>query len=443
MTIKKRYRDKKGNYLHKKAKKYIPGGNSLLSKRREMFAPDIWPSFFDSAKGIKVKDLSGNYYKDFSHFAVGTNSLGYGNKQVDYAVKNCIQKGNMSTLNPPEEVLLAEKLVKMHPWSSMARFARTGGEANSIAIRIARAFTKKSVIAFCGYHGWHDWYLSANLRDKKNLDKQLLSGLSTSGVPRELESTSIPFFEGELNKLEHILKTKKVAAIKMEVMRSKKPSKKYLKDIRYLANKYNSLLIFDECTSGFRESFGGLHLNYNINPDILVLGKALGNGYAITSVIGKKEIMDFSQSTFISSTFFTERIGFVAALETLKEMKKIRSWEKISSTGLSFKNLLSSLFKKYDLNLKISGMDALVSYNLEHNEAIEAKTFMSQEMLKYGFLSSNLFYPSTAHKEDDLKEFFYYLEKVVIKIKEIKEKKAKLADYLDGPKSHTTFQRLN
>ena len=115
----------------------------------------------------------------------------------------------MSTLNPPEEVYLAEKLVKMHPWSSMARFARTGGEANSIAIRIARAHTKRSKIAFCGYHGWHDWYLSANLRNKNNLDQLLLAGLSTSGVPRELESTSIPFLEGDLNKLESILKSKK------------------------------------------------------------------------------------------------------------------------------------------------------------------------------------------------------------------------------------------
>lgn len=443
MKNKKIQLDKKGNNLHLKAKKYIPGGNSLLSKRREMFAPDVWPSYFDKAKGIKVRDLSGRTYKDFSHFAVGTNSLGYGNNKVDQAVKKCIHKGNMSTLNPPEEVYLAEKLVKMHPWSSMARFARTGGEANSIAIRIARAHTKRSKIAFCGYHGWHDWYLSANLRNKNNLDQLLLAGLSTSGVPRELESTSIPFLEGDLNKLESILKSKKVAAIKMEVMRSKRPSKKYLRDIKFLAKKYDSLLIFDECTSGFRESFGGLHLNYDTNPDLLVLGKALGNGYAITSVLGTEEVMDSSQSTFISSTFFTERIGFVAALETLREMKKHKSWNKISSTGRDFKNQLSRLFEKYEIGLNISGMDALVSYNLNHAEFIEAKTFISQEMLKYGFLCSNLFYPSTAHKKEDLKEFFYFLEKVITVLKDILVKKEKVEDYLKGPKSHITFERLN
>ena len=199
-------KQKKNNLNHILAKKLIPGGNSLLSKRREMFAPEQWPAYFESACGIRVIDIEGTEFRDFSHFGVGTNTLGYGNKEVDDAVRGCIDKGNMSTLNPFEEVQLAEKLVKLHPWSSMARFARTGGEANSIAIRIARAYTNKSKIAFCGYHGWHDWYLSANIKDKKNLDKQLLSGLSHVGVPKELANTSIPFIDGDLETLERTLK---------------------------------------------------------------------------------------------------------------------------------------------------------------------------------------------------------------------------------------------
>ena len=158
-----------GEELHVRAKELIPGGNSLLSKRREMFAPDQWPAFFDKAKGILVTDLDGREFRDFSHFGVGTNTLGYGNEHVDAAVQSCIQKGNICTLNSPEEVYLAERLVKMHPWSAMARFARSGGEANSIAVRIARAHTGKSKIAFCGYHGWHDWYLSANIENSQNI----------------------------------------------------------------------------------------------------------------------------------------------------------------------------------------------------------------------------------------------------------------------------------
>ena len=429
--------------LYIKAKQLIPGGNSLLSKRREMFAPNQWPAYFDEAKGIQVSDLDGKKYRDFSHFGVGTNTLGYGNTHVDAAVSNCIKKGNLSTLNCPEEVYLADKLVQMHPWSSMVRFARTGGEANSIAVRIARAHSNKSKIAFCGYHGWHDWYLSANIHDSKNLDKQLLSGLSASGVPKELKSTSIPFNDGDLEKLEEILKEGDVAAIKMEVMRSNEPSIQYLKDIRNLADSYNCLLIFDECTSGFRETFGGLHLKYGINPDIAILGKTLGNGYAITAVIGTDSVMNSAQSTFISSTFFTERVGFSAALASLEEMERTKSWEVISKKGSEFKTKIKQLFEKHNLKINISGMDALVSYNVDHPESLAIKTYISQEMLDENFLAGNLFYPSIAHTENDMDDFFISLDKVVSKLSKIILNEEPIEDHLKGPISHSTFKRLN
>jgi glutamate-1-semialdehyde 2,1-aminomutase len=432
-----------GNNLHSLALGLIPGGNSLLSKRREMFAPDQWPAYFDHAKGIEVTDLDGNKYRDFSHFSVGTNTLGYGNKSVDDAVYNCIKKGNMSTLNPPEEVYLANRLVKMHPWSSMAKFARTGGEVNSMAVRIARSYTGKSKIAFCGYHGWHDWYLSANIVNAQNLDNQLMSGLSPAGVPKELANTAIPFQEGDLNKLEEILSKGDVAAIKMEVMRSQEPSKKYLSDIRKLATKHGALLIFDECTSGFRETFGGLHLKYDINPDLAVLGKTLGNGYAITTVLGTQEVMMSSQNSFISSTFFTERIGYVAALATLDEMERLNSWKMISEKGASFKNKILGISKKYNLELGVSGMDALVVYNFKKIDALSAKTFISQEMLREGFLAGNSFYPSVAHSEKDTEDFFNSLEKVFQKLSEIIKNKENIYKYLGGPSCHATFKRLN
>jgi len=429
--------------LYSKAKKYIPGGNSLLSKRREMFAPGQWPAFFDTAKGIVVTDLEGHEYRDFSHFSVGTNTLGYGNENVDAAVYRCIQKGNMSTLNAPEEVYLAERLVKLHPWSSMARFARSGGEANSIAIRIARAYSGKSKIAFCGYHGWHDWYLAANIENSKNLDKQLLSGLSATGVPRELEGTVVPFNDGDLDTLEAMISRGDFAAIKMEVMRSKAPSREYLQEVRNLADKHGCLLIFDECTSGFRETFGGLHLKYGINPDITVLGKTLGNGYAITAVLGTEPVMNCSQSTFISSTFFTERLGYVAALASLDEMERVKSWEVISNKGSIFKDRVSALFNKHGLKANISGMDALVSFNVDHADPIAAKTYITQEMLAEKFLAGNLFYPSIAHTGKDTDEFFLSLDKVIHKLSLIISSKDDIRNHLNGPVCHSTFQRLN
>lgn len=434
---------KKGNDLHARALNVVPGGNSLLSKRREIFAPDQWPAYFESAKGIEVVDLDGNQYRDFSHFSVGTCTLGYGHDVVNREVIRCVQKGNMSSLNCPEEICLAERLSKMHPWSDMARFARSGGEANSIAIRIARSFTNKSKIAFCGYHGWHDWYLAANLEDPKNLDKQLLAGLSPVGVPKELASTAVPFYDGDLQGLEEILSKGDVAAIKMEVMRSKPPTKEYLLSVRGLADKYKCLLIFDECTSGFREAFGGLHLNYDVSPDISILGKTLGNGYAITAVLGTKPVMLASQATFISSTFFTERLGFVAALATLDVMESTQAWRVISKKGQVFKDRVKSVAEKHGLKIDVSGMDALVSYNIDLPSRLEAKTFITQEMLSEGFLAGNLFYPSIAHSDEDIEGFFLSFDNVLGKLKKIILSGKDIRSYLKGPLCHSTFERLN
>ena len=182
-----------GQKLWQRAKRVIPGGNMLLSKRAEMFLPDQWPAYFSKSKGCEVWDLDGNRLIDMSMMGVGTNTLGYAHDEVDGAVRAVVDAGNLTTLNAPEEVYLAEKLVEMHPWAEMARFCRTGGEANAVAIRIARAASGKDKVAFCGYHGWHDWYLAANLGNNKTLAGHLLSGLDPNGVPQELNGSIIPF----------------------------------------------------------------------------------------------------------------------------------------------------------------------------------------------------------------------------------------------------------
>ena len=308
--------------MRDRALNVIPGGNSLLSKRSEMFSPSKWPGYFSSSNGIIVKDLDDKKYKDFSHFSVGTCSLGYSNIQINNAVKKIIDLGTMSTLNCPEEVILAEKLISMHSWAGKVRFARTGGEANSVAIRVARAATGKDKILINGYHGWHDWYLSVNLSNGNNLDGHLLPGLLPSGVPKSLINTVETFTVGDLDKIKTELESGEYAAVKMEVMRNERPTKEYLQEIRSLCDKYNTLLIFDECTSGFREAFGGMHLNYGVFPDMCMLGKAIANGFPLTCVLGTNNVMNKSLSSFISSTFWTERIGFTAALATLEIMEK-------------------------------------------------------------------------------------------------------------------------
>ena len=344
-----------GQKLYKKAQKIIPGGTMLLSKKPEMFAPEIWPAYFSKAKGINVWDLDGKKYTDFSIMGIGTNILGYGRKEIDSAVKSAISKGNMSTFNCPEEVYLAEKLVELHPWADMVRFARAGGEINSIAVRIARASTGRDKICICGYHGWHDWYLSTNLNNDKNLDGHLLPGLQPSGVPRGVTGTTLPFNYNDIEQLEQLIKDNKgeIAAIKMEVSRNEEPKDNYLQKVRDLATENNIILIFDECTSGFRETFGGLHKKYNVEPDLAIFAKALGNGYAISACIGRQEFMQAAQKTFISSTFWTERVGPTAALKTLEVMEREKSWETITQIGSNISNQWKNLADKYELDISV------------------------------------------------------------------------------------------
>ncbi len=433
-----------GQNLYKKAKKIIPGGTHLLSKRPELFLPNLWPSYYSKAKGCHIWDLDNNKFTDMSHMGVGTNSLGYSNKAIEKEVISAVKNGNMSTLNCPDEVKLAEKLIELHDWADMVRFARTGGEANAISIRIARASTGRDKIAICGYHGWHDWYLSANLNGNESLENHLIPGLNPLGVPKALRNTVFPFNYNDLNELKTIIKENPdLAAVKMEVVRSYEPKVGYLEEVRRLCSENNIVLIFDECTSGFRETFGGVHKKYNVFPDLCMFGKALGNGHAITAVIGKREIMECAQDTFISSTFWTERIGPTAGLATLKEMDEIKSWEIITETGKTIKDNWIKLATNANINIEITGMDALASFVIKSEEWLKYKTFITQSMLKKNFLAANVVYSSTKHSKKILEEYFESLEKVFNKIGDFERDIDSVDNYLKTDVCHSGFKRLN
>lgn len=431
-----------GQKLWKRAKQIIPGGNMLLSKRAEMFLPDQWPAYFCKAKGCKVWDLDGNEYIDMSIMGIGTNILGYGHQEVDDAVRKTIDAGNMSSLNCPEEVYLAEKLIELHPWADMARLARSGGEANAIAIRIARAASGKDNVAICGYHGWHDWYLSANLGDDKNLAGHLLPGLEPNGVPQILRGTVFPFNYNNYAELEALVDAHDIGVIKMEVVRNMGPEDNFLHKVRKLATERGIVLIFDECTSGFRETFGGIHKKYGVEPDMAMFGKALGNGYGITATIGKREIMEAAQTTFISSTFWTERIGPTAALKTLEVMERVKSWEHITQTGLDITTKWKTLADKHGLSIATNGLPALTGFSFNSRNALAYKTLITQEMLAKGYLAATSVYVCTEHTPEMIDNYFEALESIFALIKECEEG-LDVMSLLKGPVCHGGFKRLN
>ncbi len=424
------------------AKKILPGGSQLLSKRAEMFLPDQWPAYYTDAKGCEVTDMDGNTYMDMSYMGIGSCVLGYADPDVNAAVVDAIERGSMTTLNCPEEVDLAEKLIELHPWASMVRYARTGGEALSIAVRIGRAKSGKGTVAFCGYHGWHDWYLASNLASDSNLDGHLIPGLEPKGVVRGLHGSAVPFEYNKIEQLEEIVKENNdIGVIVMEPVRHNEPENDFLQKVRQIADKIGAVLIFDEVTSAWRKNVGGMHIVYGVEPDIAVFAKGMSNGFPMSAVIGNSEVMDASQNTFISSTYWTERIGPVAALATIKKLEKENVPEHIEKIGNMIWEGWDKLAEKHGLKITTMGPPALVTFLFDYENRQEIRTLYTQEMLKRGILASASVYVSYAHKEEHVKKFLDTVDKVFALLKDAIENN-KVEEMLEGPVAHSGFKRL-
>ena len=430
--------------LWKRAISSIPGGNGLLSKRPDRYAPDIWPTYFSKAKGCQIWDLNGKKFTDMAQMGIGTSVLGYCNDEVDVAVKEAIDKGVSTTLNAPEEVQLSEKLLELNPFAGGVKFARTGGEAMAIAVRIARAFTGKDKIAFSGYHGWCDWYLAANLSGENNLKDHLLPGLSPLGVPQGLRGTAIPFKYNDPADFNRVIKNNPdIGTVVMEGARYDFPSQAFLSEIQEIAEEKDIVIIMDEITSGWRITDGGVYKTNGFKPDIVVYGKGIGNGYAISAIVGKKDIMQMAQDTFISSTHWTERIGFVAALKTIEIFVRERVWEHLNHIGDLIGEGWLTLAKKHNLNIHVTDFKPLITMKLGYDELNSAiVTLLTQEMLKRGYLAGTSVYVSYSHNEKILEKYLNNLDEVFQILSEAINS-GKVLKRLETRVKEDGFKRLN
>lgn len=433
----------KGWELFDSARRIIPGGTQLLSKRPSMFLPQQWPSYFARARGTEVTDLDGKTYVDMSMMGIGACVLGYADDDVDRAVKAAIDDGIATTLNAPEEVELAQLLLELHPWAGMVRYSRGGGEAMAMAVRIARAHSGRDKIAFCGYHGWADWYLAANLGEEEALDAHLLPGLEPRGVPRGLKGTALPFHYNQIAELKSIVQGNRdsLAAIVMEPQRGNEPAPGFLHEIREIASEIGAVLIFDEITTGFRMTDGGIHLLLKVNPDIAVFAKAMANGYAMSAVIGIEEVMQAAQSTFISSTNWTERIGPVAALATIRKFRRCKVANHLVDIGNQVMDGWKTTAQKAGLKLHASGLPSLCHFAFEHEEELILTTLFTQLMLEKGYLACTQFKPSFAHTQQQVDRFLVALEEVFGVLAE-SSNRGTSASLLKGPVVQRGFYRL-
>lgn len=433
-----------GQSLYVHAKERIPGGTQLLSKRPEMFLPDQWPAYFSRARGCEIWDLDGRHYYDMTHNGVGACSLGYADPDVTRAVVERIEKGSICTLNPPEEVELADMLCEIHPWAEQARFVRGGGDACAVAIRIARATTDRSLVAICGYHGWYDWYLAANLGEEDALRGHLLPGLDPLGVPRELRGTATPFTYNDRDAFQAILDAHgdRLAAVIMEPCRYKDPEPGFLEFVRDGAHAKGALLVFDEVTIGWRLCYGGAHLRLGVNPDIAVFAKSLGNGHPIGAVIGATAAMEGAHGSFISSSYWTEGVGPTAAVATLRKMREVDIPAHAAHIGTLMIGVWRDAAAKYGLPLDVpEGYPCLAHFAFDHDLANELRTLFTQLMLDRGFLAGTAFYPTLGHTDEIVARYADAVGEVFAELADALDK-GQVKERLKGPPAHEGFRRL-
>lgn len=363
---------------------YFPMGTQLYSKKPELYS-EYFPYDYDEAKGIQI--LSNNKsYLDFSTMGIGSCILGYSNQIVNKKVIDSIENGNMSSLNPKQEILLAEKLNKYEP-HKMYRYLRTGGEAMAAAVRMLRTYTGNDIILTNGYNGWHDWWLAGNINS--NIPNHI--GVSTrEGVPQKLNGTCYYFNDKDSFKkiLSNLNEFGNIAGVVLELARYKEIDKELLDVI------INSglLLIVDEITTGWRSNLGGYYNRLGIDPDMVVYGKAISNGYPFSVVCGKENIMEKSKDTFISSTYWSEAIGTTAALATIEELEKY-NYSKRYEIELRLRIALGKKFNEID------GFAGMIHYKPKN------RARWIDFMLEKGYLVTDQIYLSFSHTEDDINKF--------------------------------------
>lgn len=370
---------KKSNLLLEREKKVSPLAAQTYSKSYRYFCEGIAPSYADHGEGCYLYDVDGNKFVDLI-CALGPITVGYNNPKVNEAVIKQVKKFSSASLQSESEVELAEKLCEIVPCAQMVRFVKNGGDATTAAIRLARAYTGKDIVLMSGYHGMHDWSIGASENYK--------------GVPEAVRKLTIHFTYNDLADVEQKLEANKgnVAAVILEPIQANGPNKGYLQSLKELSHKYGAVFIFDEVVSGFRYALGGASEMFGVVPDLAAFGKGMGNGYAISAVAGKKELLEqIEKGVFVSTTFGGDSVPMAAALATISILEQPGFYEHITKMGSLMQEGLKKLITKYSLEnvLSVSGLPAHsgLAFN-GHGKLnyLDVQSVYSQEMIDNGIL---------------------------------------------------------
>ena len=414
-----------------RSKKVIPGCTQTFSKGHTQYVLGAAPIFLKSGKGCRVRDVDGNEYIDYVQGLL-PNILGYAHEEVNAAVAAQLTEGHSFSLPHPLEVQLAERLIRLIPCAEMVRFGKNGSDATSGAVRAARAFTGRDRIACCGYHGWQDWYIGSTTR---NL-----------GVPQAVRNLTHPFRYNDLASLEQPFSEYfgEFAAVIMEPMNFVEPEPAFLADVKDLAHKNGALLIFDEICSGFHFGLGGAQKIFGVTPDMACFGKAMGNGFPISCVVGRRDVMKIFEEIFFSFTFAGEVASMAAAMKVLDILERTDALERIEANGRTLQDCVNAMAKEAGLVNRVRAVGRPQWSLLKFSDSSGAdsplmKSLFQQEAVKRGVLILATHNLSAAHDEPAIHQTLEVYGEV-FKTLAAWADDADPARFLDGPMVQPIFK---
>lgn len=396
----------KSNKYFKEALKVIPLASQTFSKSHIFFDPNFFPLFCVAGKKQFITDIDGNNYLDLIS-ALGSVSIGYGIENIDKKIIKSLKSGVTFSLSHKKELELTKILLKIIPCAEMVRFGKNGTDANSAAIRLARYYTGRNHVAVCGYHGWQDWYISSTS----------MSG----GIPKEVAQYTHSFTFNDIKSLEKIFKKKKLAAVILEPLASELPKNNFLKKVKSLCKKFNTLLIFDEICTGFRVNLGGAQKLYKIKPDLATFGKAMANGYPLSAIVGSKKIMKFMDKIFYSGTFTGETLSLEACKQTILFIQKNKCIEKNIKKGILLQRETSYIIKKYKLDnyIELSGHPTwlfLKIKNLNVKQTMTIKIFIMHQLILNNILFLGTFNINASHNLKNIRKVIKILDLAFLRV---------------------------
>ncbi|MBO7426934.1 MAG: aminotransferase class III-fold pyridoxal phosphate-dependent enzyme [Clostridiales bacterium] len=421
----------KSDELLERELKVSPLAAQTYSKSYRYFCKGMAPSYMDHGEGCYIFDVDGNKFIDFI-CALGPVTVGYNEPAVNKAVIDQVNKFASGTLQSELEVRLAERLCEIIPCAEMVRFVKNGGDATTAAIRLARAYTGRDIVLMSGYHGMHDWSIGASTNNK--------------GVPKAVCELTINFTYNDLEDLENKLKANEVAAVILEPIQSNGPKEGYLEGVKELAHKYGAILIFDEVVSGFHYALGGAQEMFGVSPDLVAFGKGLGNGYPISAVAGRKDLLEqIEKGVFISTTFGGDSIAMAAALATLDILSRPGFYDHITKIGTMMRDGIQERIDKYDLNdvLSVSGLPAHCGVAFEGHGSLsylDIQSVYSQTMLQSGILIFAIYFLNSSHTEKEAQAYLDATDKAFFLIRKAIDHDS-LEGILIGGKVDPVFKR--